>query len=102
MKLRWVAALTLLHAVISAAAISPLFFYLDVGDGAARLRRIERRIRLLEDVRAYHDYASRIVEGQIPYRDFAIEYPMGAIHSSSCRVLWRHRSRSTAGSSRPR
>lgn len=31
------------------------------------------------DVEGYYRYATRITEGQIPYRDFSLEYPPGAL-----------------------
>ena len=31
------------------------------------------------DVELYYNYASKIMSGQMPYRDFAIEYPPGAV-----------------------
>ncbi len=79
MKPRWVAALTALHAAVAAAAISPAFFYLNVGTARRVFGGSNGETALLEDVRAYHDYASRTMAGEIPYRDFLVEYPVGAM-----------------------
>jgi Glycosyltransferase family 87 len=35
--------------------------------------------RLILDTAEYHRYGTAMVDGQVPYRDFAIEYPPGAL-----------------------
>lgn len=79
MRLRLVVALTILHTAIAVVAISPAFFYLNVGTAQRVFGGSNGESALLEDVRAYHDYASKTVQGLVPYRDFAVEYPPGAI-----------------------
>jgi hypothetical protein len=37
------------------------------------------KVHLFGDVRIYHQYVERIVEGNLPYRDFPVEYPILAI-----------------------
>lgn len=36
-------------------------------------------VKLSYDVELYYDYASKMVSGLLPYRDFAVEYPPGAL-----------------------
>ena len=35
--------------------------------------------RLIRDTIEYHRYGTAMVDGQVPYRDFRIEYPPGAL-----------------------
>jgi hypothetical protein len=34
---------------------------------------------VVADVRTYFDYASSAIDGRVPYRDFPVEYPLGAV-----------------------
>ena len=78
---RWrlVLAATLLHAVVAGFAVSPLFFMPSVATARRVFGGSNGERALFEDVRAYHDYASRTLNGVIPYRDFDVEYPIGAL-----------------------
>jgi hypothetical protein len=53
-----------LHALIALATASLPWLYGPVGEHA-----------MADDVRIYFGYASRAVGGEIPYRDFRVEYP---------------------------
>ena len=70
---------TAIHAAVAALAASPAFFYLNVGTARRVFGGSNGEASLFEDVRAYHEYATKIVNGEVPYRDFAVEYPIGAL-----------------------
>lgn len=61
MKLRWVIVLGLLFCLIHTLVFTRAFY-----SGGP-------------DVETYYQYASRMHDGQVPYRDFAVEYPPGAL-----------------------
>jgi hypothetical protein len=77
-RLILVLAVTALHAAITGAAASRAFFYVNVGTAQRVFGGSNGEANLFEDVRAYHEYASRAMHGETPYRDYMIEYPIGA------------------------
>jgi hypothetical protein len=60
-------------AAIAAAGVAVLF--------ACSLLPPQRVLSLPDrgDIQEYFDYAQRTFEGQVPYRDFSLEYPPGAL-----------------------
>ena len=42
-------------------------------------RRAPSREALFHDVEVYYDYANRTFAGEVPYRDFTVEYPPGGL-----------------------
>src|SRR3954469_15741309 len=74
-----VLAVTAIHALVAAATSSRAFFYVNVATAQRVFGGSNGEKNLYEDVRAYHDYASRAMAGAIPYRDYIIEYPIGAL-----------------------
>ena len=66
--LRLAFGFTLLHGLAALIVTSIPFFYGTVG-----------RHNVLDDVDIYYNYASRTIQGQIPYRDFPVEYPIFAL-----------------------
>ncbi len=74
-----VACATTIHAAIAGLAASPLFFVPNVATAQRVFGGSNGEANLFEDVRAYHEYASRTLGGEIPYRDFVVEYPIGAL-----------------------
>lgn len=57
-----------LHAAIALSVASWPLAYGTVGEQA-----------MVDDVQIYFRYASQIVEGQVPYHDFRVEYPLLAL-----------------------
>jgi hypothetical protein len=57
-----------LHGLIALATLSHPIFFGTVGRG-----------NIAADIRAYYEYASKAVEGSVPYRDYPVEYPIFAI-----------------------
>lgn len=76
---RLVLLATAIHAAIAGLAASPLFFVPNVATAQRVFGGSNGEANLFEDVRAYHEYASRTLGGEIPYRDFVVEYPIGAL-----------------------
>ena len=70
---------TTIHAAIAGLAASPLFFVPNVATAQRVFGGSNGEANLFEDVRAYREYASRTLGGEIPYRDFVVEYPIGAL-----------------------
>lgn len=63
----WTAAVAVLHGLIVLAATSHRVFFGSVG-----------RANMFDDVGIYFRYASKAMAGSVPYRDFLVEYPLGA------------------------
>jgi Glycosyltransferase family 87 len=78
-RLLLIVAATAIHAAVAGVAVSPLFFVPNVATAQRVFGGSNGEKNLFEDVRAYHEYASRTLGGEIPYRDFAVEYPIGAL-----------------------
>lgn len=77
--LEWVALATAAHGLIALALTSRAFFYISVGSSQRLFGGSIGLESLFEDVRAYREYASRALGGEVPYRDYLIEYPVGAL-----------------------
>ena len=78
-RLVLVLGVTAIHAAIAGLAVSPLFFMPSVATARHVFGGSNGEKALFEDVRAYHEYASRTLNGEIPYRHFDVEYPIGAL-----------------------
>jgi hypothetical protein len=65
-----------LHAAIALATSSGPFFHLVVGSAQALFGGSIGPRSVFDDVEIYYDYATRALQGRIPYRDFAVEYPI--------------------------
>jgi len=74
-----VLGVTMLHALIAGLAASPLFFVPNVATAQRVFGGSNGAANLFEDVRAYRDYGVRTLGGEVPYRDFLVEYPIGAL-----------------------
>jgi hypothetical protein len=75
----YVALATAAHGLIALALTSRVFFYVSVGSSQRLFGGSIGPESLFEDVRAYHEYANRALGGEVPYRDYLIEYPIGAL-----------------------
>ena len=78
-RLVLVLGITAIHAAIAGLAVSPVFFMPSVATARRVFGGSNGEKALFEDVRAYHEYASRTLNGEIPYRGFDVEYPIGAL-----------------------
>src|SRR4051812_30304555 len=73
-----VLAVVAIHAAVATVASSRAFFYVNVATAQRVFGGSNGEKNLYEDVHAYHDYASRAIGGAVPYRDYVVEYPIGA------------------------
>jgi hypothetical protein len=62
----------LLHACI--AAFNPFFSFV-LTSTSAKLLGGSAQVHTFSDVHRYYDYATQAVAGNVPYRDYVIEYP---------------------------
>lgn len=56
------------QAAIAIGTATTRFFFSGAGPGP-----------MYDDVRIYHEYASKVWQGLVPYRDFVLEYPVVAV-----------------------
>jgi hypothetical protein len=68
-----------LHGLGALATGSRPFFRLMIGGAWRVFGGSLARHHVFADVQSYFEHASRILGGSIPYRDFLIEYPPGAV-----------------------
>ena len=61
-------------AITVAAAVAAGLFVTTVEGGPG-----------ITDTAIYRKYGEKIVSGELPYRDFGVEYPRGRSSRSSCR-----------------
>ncbi|MBX6314967.1 MAG: hypothetical protein IRY99_18925, partial [Isosphaeraceae bacterium] len=69
-------ATVLLHAAIALATSSETFFYVMVGSSQPLFGGSVDTKAIYDDVEIYYRYATQALMGQIPYRDYVIEYPL--------------------------
>lgn len=74
-----VLALTIAHAAIAGVAASPVFYKPCIATAQRVFGGSNGPANLYEDVRAYADYGTRTLGGDVPYDDFLVEYPIGAL-----------------------
>ncbi|MDB5352617.1 MAG: hypothetical protein JWN86_3864 [Planctomycetota bacterium] len=77
-RLLLVLAVTALHGAIAVVATSSVFFRINVATAQRVFGGSNGEKNLYEDVHAYHDYASGLMRGSVPYRDYPVEYPIAA------------------------
>jgi hypothetical protein len=76
---RWILAAVLVQAAWMAVAASPMFFYPMVASAQRLFGGSIGWEAVFDDVGIYRRYASEIARGRVPYREIAIEYPIGAL-----------------------
>ena len=69
----------LLQIALSLAWTSPLGFRVTVALAQRAVGGSIGEASVFEDLRAYFHYADATVAGAVPYRDFLVEYPDGAL-----------------------
>jgi Glycosyltransferase family 87 len=76
---RWSRLLILtvgVHAAVLSVTVSRPFFYLVVGSAQRLFHHSISEGNIFDDVHIYFKYASLCFGGEMPYRDFRVEYPI--------------------------